>query len=83
MRLDFVRSKVLFVGSFQGFWIVVLLDDFITTRLMFLCGDIIGFKIMMISGFAIKFGGYGRTMMFAWDERKKYRMCRFGRHTCY
>ena len=65
MRLDFVRFKILFVGSFQGFWIVVPLDDFIATRLMFLSGNVIGFKIMMISGFAIKFGGCGRTMMFA------------------
>ena len=69
MRLDFVCLKVLFIGSFQGFWIIVPLEDFITTRLMFLSCNVIWFKIMMISGFAIKFCGCGRAMMFVWDER--------------
>jgi hypothetical protein len=65
MWLDFIRLEVFFVGSFQGFGIIMSLNNFIPARLLFLGGDVISFKIMMISGLAMKFGGCGRTMMFA------------------
>jgi hypothetical protein len=65
MWLDFIRLEVFFVGSFQGFGIIMSLNNFIPARLLFLGSDVISFEIMMISGLAVKFGGCGRTMMFA------------------
>lgn len=82
MRLDFIRFKVLFVGSFQRLWIIMSLNDFISARFLFLGSDIIRFEVMMIGGFAKEFGVGWRAMMFAWDERKKYRKYRFDRRTC-
>ena len=79
MRLNFIRFKILVVGRFQDFGIIMSLKDFITARLLFLRSDVISFEIVMIGGLTIEFGRCGRTMMVAWNEKKKYRKYRFGR----